>query len=132
MASPVAVALTRARQWSTLFAMTLEKFLDRLDRALRENPATHPARVAFKLADEIAGELSFAGPAGQELDAAALESWLKKGGPDPFVDGEGRATFRVKPSHRISDWAVINARMTHTGLTVDKRYLMLRSWVTDA
>lgn len=126
-----AVALTRARPWATLLAMTLEKFLDRLDRALRENPATHPARLAFELADEVAAELSFAGSDGEELGAADFETWWSKGGPDPFVDGEGRATFRVKPSHRITDWAVINARMTHTGLTVDKRYLMLRSWVTD-
>lgn len=111
--------------------MTLEKFLDRLDRALRENPATHPARLAFELAEEIAAEIAFAGDNGESLGQAEFEAWWKKGGPDPFVDGEGRATFRVKPSCRITDWAVINARMTHEGLTVDKRHLMLRSWVTD-
>lgn len=112
--------------------MTLEKFIDKLDKALRASPATHPARVAFDLADEVGAELSFAGDDGDTLGRKQWDRWWKKGGPDPFMDGEGRATLRVKPSHRITDWAVLNARMTHTGFTVDKRYLMLRSWVADA
>ncbi len=111
--------------------MTLEKFLDKLDQALKENPATHPARVTFQLAQEVGAEVTFAGPEGDKLGAKDFDRWWQKGGPDPFVDGEGRATVRIQPSHRITDWAVINARMKHTGLVVEKRYLMLRSWVTD-
>ena len=125
--------MTLTRAWVRLnFAMTLDKFLQKLDVALRESPAIHPARVAFDLAHEVGAEVTFAGDDGEELGPVQWERWWKKGGPDPFVDGEGRATVRVKASHRITDWAVINARLTHAGLTVDKRYLMLRSWVTDA
>jgi hypothetical protein len=113
-------------------AMTLDKFLDKLDRALREQPAAHPARVAFELARELGASLEFAGPEGQALSPPDLERWWDRGGPDPFLDGEGRATLRIKSSHRINDWAVINARLTHTGLTVDRRYRMLKSWVTDS
>ena len=112
--------------------MTLETFLKKLDDALRENPAIHPARVCFDLAQETGASVQFAGPEGQSLDVADWERWWNKGGPDPFLDGEGRATLRIKASHRISDWAVINARLQIGGLTVEKRHLMLRSWVTDA
>ena len=111
--------------------MTLETFLKKLDNALRENPAIHPARVCFDLAAEAGASVQFAGPGGQSLELADWELWWNKGGPDPFLDGEGRATIRIKASHRISDWAVINARLQITGLTVVKRHLMLRSWVTD-
>jgi hypothetical protein len=111
--------------------MTLDKFLHKLDQALRDQPAAHPARVAFDLAREVGASLEFAGPGGQALQETDLARWWKTGGPDPFLDGEGRATLRVKASHRINDWAVLNARLTHAGLTVDRRYLMLKSWVTE-
>lgn len=111
--------------------MTLDQFLKKLDQSLRDNPATHPARVVFDLARETGAEVQFAGPGGESLGSADFERWWKKGGPDPFVDGEGRATLRVRPSERITDWAVLNARLTIRGCEVDKRYLMLRSWVTD-
>ena len=112
--------------------MTLETFLKRLDRALRENPAIHPARVCFDLAQEAGATVQFAGPKGQSLDRGDWERWWSEGGPDPFVDGEGRATLRIKASHRISDWAVLNAKLEITGLTVVKRYRMLSSWGTDS
>ena len=112
--------------------MTLETFLKKLDRALRENPATHQARVCFDLAQETGATVQFAGPEGQSLDSGDWQRWWNEGGPDPFVDGEGRATLRIKASHRISDWAVINARLQIRGLTVEKRYRMLSSWVTDS
>ena len=111
--------------------MTLETYLKRLDRALRENPARHPARVAFELARDNGVEVWFAGPEGQSLDLSAWERWWNKGGPDPFVDHDGRVTLRIKASHRISDWVVIDAKMEITGLIVVRRYRMLASWVTD-
>lgn len=111
--------------------MKLERFLQRLDRALRERPATHPARVCFELAAEAGATAAFAGPEGQALGPGDWERWWRRGGPDPFIDGEGRATIRLQTSHRISDWAVLNARLTREGLTVERRRTMLRSWVTD-
>lgn len=111
--------------------MTLEKFLDRLDQTLRENPAKHPARACFELAEEVGASVEFAGADGNPLDRGHFDRWWSKGGADPFVDHDGRATMRIKASHRITDWAVVEARMTIKGLTVDKRYLMLRSWVTE-
>ena len=111
--------------------MTFDTFIKRLDTALRENPARHPARVCFELAQQTGASVEFAGSKGQALGPEDFARWWKKGGPDPFVDGEGRATLRIKASHRITDWAVINARLEITGLTVEKRYLMLRSWVME-
>lgn len=111
--------------------MTLNKFLDKLDKALKENPATHPAKVCFDLARETGASVFFAGLEGEPLDQTDFQRWWKAGGPDPFVDGEGRATIRIKTSHRINDWVVINARLKHDGLFVDKRHHMLRSWVVE-
>lgn len=112
--------------------MTLEQFLKKFDEALRENPARHPARTAFDLARAHDATITFAGPDGDELGEKDFEAFWKKGGPDPFIDEEGRATIRIKASHRISDWAVINARLTIRGLDVEKRYYMLRSWVIQS
>lgn len=111
--------------------MTLDTYLKRLDQALRENPATHPARVAFDLADETGAHVTFAGLKGEELGPRQFDKWWKKGGPDPFIDHDGRATMRIKASHRITDWVVINAKLTIRGLEVEKHYRMARSWVTD-
>lgn len=111
--------------------MHLEAFIDRLDRALRERPATHPARVCFELARAAGAKVEFAGPEGQALGPGDLEVWWQRGGPDPFLDGEGRATLRIRTSPRISDWVVLNARLGPGGLVVEQRHTMLRSWVTD-
>ncbi len=109
--------------------MTLEMFLKQLDTRLRERPQAHAAQVCFELAQESGATVSFAGPRGQALDRAAYDRWRAAGGPDPFLDDEGRATVRIQASHRITDWVVINARLTPAGLQVDERHLMLRSWV---
>jgi len=110
----------------------LQVFLQHLDRQLREQPAHHPAGVCLDLARGAGVTVEFAGPQGQTLDRAAFERWQRSGGPDPFIDGEGRATLRIQASHRISDWVVLNARLTPRGLVVDRRFTMLRSWVTDS
>jgi hypothetical protein len=111
--------------------MRLEAFLVQLDRALSERPATHPARVCFELARAVGAKVEFAGPEGQALGPDDLEDWWRRGGPDPFLDGEGRATLRVQSSPRISDWAVLSARLGPGGIVVERRHTMLRSWVTD-
>ena len=111
--------------------MTLDGFLRRLDQALRQRPALHPARVCFELAGELGARLEFAGPEGQALDAPSFDRWWREGGADPFIDGEGRATLRIQASPRISDWVVLDAMLKPTGLVVERRYTMLRSWVVD-
>jgi hypothetical protein len=121
----------RGRPHATLYLVHLEAFLVRLDRALSERPATHPARVCFELARVVGAKVEFAGPEGQTLGFEEFEAWWQRGGPDPFLDGEGRATLRVQSSPRISDWAVLNARLGPGGLVVERRHTMLRSWVTD-
>ena len=112
--------------------MTLDAFLKKLNGSLRDNPATHPAKVAFDLADRTGATVTFAGPDGGELGPKQFKKWWKKGGPDPFVDHDGRATLRIKASHRITDWVVLNARLTIDGLKEDKRHYMLRSWVVPS
>jgi len=114
----------------------LERFLEQLDSALASGDGRHPARICFDLAQRTGATVEFAGPDGRALGPADWEAWQAAGGPDPFVDhgadGEGRATLRVRASHRISDWVVLEARFTGAGLVVERRYTMLRSWVTDS
>jgi hypothetical protein len=109
----------------------LERFLQRLEDAVTGECPLHPARRCFDLAAEVGATVEFAGPGGEALGPADWERWQRAGGPDPFVDGEGRATLRVRTSHRISDWVVLEARFTPGGLVVERRYTMLRSWVVD-
>jgi len=108
----------------------LESFLSHLDRELREQPALHPARVCFELARRVEAVVEFAGPAGEALEYDDFCRWQTSGGEDPFIDAEGRATLRIRTSHRICDWIVLDARLTR-GLVVERRHTMLRSWVTD-
>jgi hypothetical protein len=112
--------------------MTLDHFLVLLDESIRKNAARHPAQVCFEAAEETGATVEFAGPDGQTLGPKEFAAWRKKGGPDPFVDGDGRATLRIKSSPRITDWVVLNADISTTGLKVVQRYTMLRSWVTGA
>lgn len=116
--------------------MRLERFLEQLDAELASGAGRHPAGVCFDLAGRTGATVEFAGADGQALGAADWEAWQAAGGPDPFVDlgedGEGRATLRVRTSHRISDWVILEARFTGSGLVVERRHTMLRSWVTDS
>lgn len=117
-------------------SVRLERFLEQLDAELASGGGRHPARICFELARRTGATVEFAGPDGRALGAADWEAWQRLGGPDPFVDvaedGGGRATLRVRTSHRISDWVVLEARFTGGGLVVERRYTMLRSWVTDS
>jgi len=112
--------------------MRLDPFLTRLDALVAGGAGQHPARLCFDLAASTGATVEFAGPEGQALGPDDWERWQAAGGPDPFVDHEGRATLRVQASHRITDWVVLNARFTPDGLVVEHRYTMLRSWVTNS